>query len=73
MKVSLLSFAYGMTLTLTLTAELFLGPRYSKLADFMRTIAQSGEHTTRTVFGPNGSYFTSSPSGFAIFLTARTP
>ncbi|KAJ7619350.1 hypothetical protein FB45DRAFT_1033213 [Roridomyces roridus] len=45
--------------------ELFLGPKYSKLAEFMRTIAQSGEHTTRTVFGPNSSYFTISPSGFS--------
>ncbi|KAJ7026690.1 hypothetical protein C8F04DRAFT_1074667 [Mycena alexandri] len=45
--------------------ELFLGPRYAKLAEFMRNIAQGGEHTTRTVFGPNASYFTISPSGFS--------
>ncbi|KAJ7468457.1 hypothetical protein FB451DRAFT_1400835 [Mycena latifolia] len=45
--------------------ELFLGPRYSKLAEFMRNIAQAGEHTTRTVFGPNASYFTFSTSGFS--------
>ncbi|KAJ6520614.1 hypothetical protein DFH09DRAFT_1194016 [Mycena vulgaris] len=45
--------------------ELFLGPRYSKLAEFMRTIAQAGDHTTRTVFGPNASYFTISSSGFS--------
>ncbi|KAJ7160920.1 hypothetical protein C8R46DRAFT_1105971 [Mycena filopes] len=45
--------------------ELFLGPRYAKLAEFMRNIAQAGDHTTRTVFGPNGSYFTVSPSGFS--------
>jgi hypothetical protein len=31
----------------------------------MRKIAQSGEHTTRTVFGPNASYFTISPTGFS--------
>jgi hypothetical protein len=31
----------------------------------MRKIAQSGEHTSRTVFGPNASYFTISPSGFS--------
>ncbi|KAJ7452168.1 hypothetical protein B0H11DRAFT_1927589 [Mycena galericulata] len=47
------------------TPELFLGPRYSKLAEFMRSIAQAGEHTTRTVFGPNASYFTMSSSGFS--------
>ncbi|KAF8172787.1 hypothetical protein K438DRAFT_2023652 [Mycena galopus ATCC 62051] len=45
--------------------ELFLGPRYSKLAEFMRNIAQNGEHCTRTVFGPNTSYFTISPSGYS--------
>ncbi|KAJ7686824.1 hypothetical protein B0H17DRAFT_1136686 [Mycena rosella] len=45
--------------------ELFLGPRYSKLAEFMRNIAQAGEHTTRTVYGPNASYFTISSSGFS--------
>ncbi|KAJ6469039.1 hypothetical protein C8R47DRAFT_801413 [Mycena vitilis] len=45
--------------------ELFLGPRYTKLAEYIRNIAQSGEHTTRTVFGPNASYFTISPSGFS--------
>ncbi|KAJ6524536.1 hypothetical protein B0H19DRAFT_1200189 [Mycena capillaripes] len=45
--------------------ELFLGPRYAKLAEYMRNLAQSGEHTTRTVFGPNASYFTCSPSGFS--------
>ncbi|KAF8185839.1 hypothetical protein K438DRAFT_1836409 [Mycena galopus ATCC 62051] len=45
--------------------ELFLGPRYSKLAEFMRNIARKGEHCTRTVFGPNTSYFTISPSGYS--------
>ncbi|KAJ7222550.1 hypothetical protein GGX14DRAFT_540450 [Mycena pura] len=45
--------------------ELFLGPTYSKLAEFIRKIAQSGEHTTRTVFGPNASYFALCPSGFS--------
>ncbi|KAJ7153573.1 hypothetical protein C8R43DRAFT_1002601 [Mycena crocata] len=45
--------------------ELFLGPKYSRLAEFMRSIAQAGEHTTRTVFGPNASYFTISTSGFS--------
>ncbi|KAF7373499.1 hypothetical protein MSAN_00559800 [Mycena sanguinolenta] len=45
--------------------ELFLGPRYAKLAEFMRNIAQNGEHCTRTVFGPNASYFTISPSGYS--------
>ncbi|KAJ7075666.1 hypothetical protein B0H15DRAFT_866302 [Mycena belliarum] len=45
--------------------ELFLGPRYSRLAEFMRKVAQQGEHCTRTVFGPNASYFTTSPSGFS--------
>ncbi|KAJ6598648.1 hypothetical protein B0H10DRAFT_2085240 [Mycena sp. CBHHK59/15] len=45
--------------------ELFLGPKYAKLADFMRNIAQAGGHTTRTVFGPNASYFSISPSGFS--------
>ncbi|KAK7014203.1 hypothetical protein R3P38DRAFT_3322159 [Favolaschia claudopus] len=35
------------------------------LADFMRTIAQNGQHCTRTVFGPNASYFTISPSGYS--------
>ncbi|KAJ7889943.1 hypothetical protein B0H14DRAFT_2691363 [Mycena olivaceomarginata] len=28
--------------------ELFLGPRYAKLAEYMRKIAQNGEHCTRT-------------------------
>ncbi|KAF7373441.1 hypothetical protein MSAN_00553800 [Mycena sanguinolenta] len=45
--------------------ELFLGPKYTKLAEFMRNIAQNGEHCTRTVFGPNASYFTISPSGYS--------
>ncbi|KAJ7353387.1 hypothetical protein DFH08DRAFT_64051 [Mycena albidolilacea] len=45
--------------------ELFLGPRYAKLAEYMRKIAQNGEHCTRTVFGPDASYFTISPSGFS--------
>ncbi|KAF7326969.1 hypothetical protein MVEN_02591100 [Mycena venus] len=45
--------------------ELFLGPSYTKLAEYMRNIAQNGEHCTRTVFGPNASYFTISPSGFS--------
>jgi hypothetical protein len=31
----------------------------------MRKIAQNGEHCTRTVFGPDASYFTISPSGFS--------
>jgi len=31
----------------------------------MRNIANNGEHTTRTVFGPNASYFTITPSGFS--------
>ncbi|KAJ7270772.1 hypothetical protein B0H12DRAFT_1067408 [Mycena haematopus] len=45
--------------------ELFLGPKYTKLAEFMRNIAQNGEHCTRTVFGPNTSYFAVSPSGYS--------
>ncbi|KAJ7270859.1 hypothetical protein C8J57DRAFT_293368 [Mycena rebaudengoi] len=45
--------------------ELFLGPKYSKLADFIRQCAQGGGHTTRTVFGPNMSYFSISPDGFS--------
>ncbi|KAF8185842.1 hypothetical protein K438DRAFT_2154684 [Mycena galopus ATCC 62051] len=45
--------------------ELFLGPSYSKLAEFMRNIGRNGEHCTRTVFGPNTSYFTISPSGYS--------
>ncbi|KAJ7146043.1 hypothetical protein C8R44DRAFT_6383 [Mycena epipterygia] len=31
----------------------------------MRTIAHAGEHTTRTVFGPNASYFTITSSGYS--------
>jgi hypothetical protein len=50
---------------LTHGAQLFLGPRYSKLADYIRKIAKDGEYTTRTVFGPNSSYFTMSPSGYS--------
>ncbi|KAJ6463386.1 hypothetical protein C8R45DRAFT_940347 [Mycena sanguinolenta] len=45
--------------------ELFLGPRYTKLAEFMRDIAQKGEHCTRTVFGPGASYFSISPGGYS--------
>lgn len=30
----------------------------------MKAVAASGGHTTRTVFGPNASFFSMSPSGF---------
>nr|GAT48617.1 predicted protein [Mycena chlorophos] len=46
--------------------ELFLGPKYVKLAEYIRKIAKNnGEHTLRTVFGPNASYWTMSLSGFS--------
>ncbi|KAJ6630145.1 hypothetical protein B0H10DRAFT_1985190 [Mycena sp. CBHHK59/15] len=38
--------------------ELFLGPKYAKLADFMRNIAQAGGT-------PRARYFSISPSGFS--------
>ncbi|KAJ7058220.1 hypothetical protein C8F01DRAFT_312076 [Mycena amicta] len=45
--------------------ELFLGPRYSKLAAYILKTAKDGQHTLRTVFGPNASYWTMSPPGFS--------
>ncbi|KAJ7346291.1 hypothetical protein DFH08DRAFT_1081116 [Mycena albidolilacea] len=41
-----------------------LGPSYGRLARFIKNVATSGAHTTRTVFGPNASFFSMSPSGF---------
>ncbi|KAF7300267.1 hypothetical protein MKEN_01350800 [Mycena kentingensis (nom. inval.)] len=46
--------------------QLFLGPRYIKLAEYIRRIAKVGEHTTRTVFGESASYFSMSPSGYSF-------
>ncbi|KAJ7362788.1 hypothetical protein DFH08DRAFT_326666 [Mycena albidolilacea] len=41
-----------------------LGPSYPRLARFITAAAANGSHTTRTVFGPNASFFSTSPSGF---------
>ncbi|KAJ6505342.1 hypothetical protein C8R45DRAFT_547706 [Mycena sanguinolenta] len=41
-----------------------LGPHYARLARFIKNVATNGGYTTRTVFGPNGSFFSMSPSGF---------
>ncbi|KAJ7823796.1 hypothetical protein B0H14DRAFT_1307783 [Mycena olivaceomarginata] len=41
-----------------------LGPSCGRLARFIKNVATSGAHTTRTVFGPNASFFSMSPSGF---------
>lgn len=41
-----------------------LGPSYPRLARFIKAAAANGSHTTRTVFGPNASFFSTSPSGF---------
>ncbi|KAF8181909.1 hypothetical protein K438DRAFT_1840629 [Mycena galopus ATCC 62051] len=41
-----------------------LGPAYARLARFVQSVATTGAHTTRTVFGPNASFFSMSPSGF---------
>ncbi|KAJ7459339.1 hypothetical protein FB451DRAFT_1182361 [Mycena latifolia] len=42
-----------------------LGPNYARLAAFIRSVATKGGHTSRTVFGPGASYFSSSPSGYS--------
>ncbi|KAJ7234504.1 hypothetical protein B0H12DRAFT_1142734 [Mycena haematopus] len=41
-----------------------LGPSYARLGRFIKNVATKGGYTTRTVFGPNGSFFSMSPSGF---------
>ncbi|KAJ6582777.1 hypothetical protein B0H10DRAFT_2098329 [Mycena sp. CBHHK59/15] len=43
----------------------FLGPPYAALAQFMKNVATKGGHTTRTVFGPGGSYFSMSSTGYS--------
>ncbi|KAJ7731827.1 hypothetical protein DFH07DRAFT_1065677 [Mycena maculata] len=42
-----------------------LGPHYARLARFIKVVATTGAHTTRTVFGPGASYFSMSPSGYS--------
>ncbi|KAJ6556801.1 hypothetical protein DFH09DRAFT_1317737 [Mycena vulgaris] len=42
-----------------------LGPNYTRLARFIKSVATAGQRTSRTVFGPGGSYFSSSPSGYS--------
>ncbi|KAF7336363.1 hypothetical protein MVEN_02184800 [Mycena venus] len=42
-----------------------LGPNYVRLAAFVKNVATSGGRTTRTVFGPESSYFSISPSGYS--------
>ncbi|KAJ7126036.1 hypothetical protein C8R44DRAFT_851604 [Mycena epipterygia] len=42
-----------------------LGPNYARLARFIKSVAATGKHTTRTVFGPGASYFSISPSGYS--------
>ncbi|KAF8177471.1 hypothetical protein K438DRAFT_1292035 [Mycena galopus ATCC 62051] len=41
-----------------------LGPSYARLAHFIKNSATQGAYTMRTVFGHNGSFFSSSPSGY---------
>ncbi|KAJ7908407.1 hypothetical protein B0H13DRAFT_661336 [Mycena leptocephala] len=40
-----------------------LGPSYARLARFIKAVVTNGGHT-RTVFGPNASFFSASSSGF---------
>ncbi|KAJ7494014.1 hypothetical protein FB451DRAFT_1164882 [Mycena latifolia] len=42
-----------------------LGPDYARLARFIRDVAAAGRHTSRTVFGPGASYFSTAPSGYS--------
>ncbi|KAJ7667259.1 hypothetical protein B0H17DRAFT_1210339 [Mycena rosella] len=42
-----------------------LGPNYARLARFIKSVATTGQHTSRTVFGPGASYFSISPSGYS--------
>ncbi|KAJ7759793.1 hypothetical protein DFH07DRAFT_1023393 [Mycena maculata] len=42
-----------------------LGPNYARLARFIKGVATTGAHTTRTAFGPGASYFSVSPSGYS--------
>ncbi|KAK6977303.1 hypothetical protein R3P38DRAFT_549408, partial [Favolaschia claudopus] len=43
-----------------------LGPRYHRLARFVKNVSTKGPglHTTLTVFGPNSSFFSHSPTGY---------
>ncbi|KAJ6529847.1 hypothetical protein B0H19DRAFT_1193388 [Mycena capillaripes] len=41
-----------------------LGPAYGRLARFIKNVATKGGHTTRTVFGPNASFFSTSAAGY---------
>ncbi|KAJ7826271.1 hypothetical protein B0H14DRAFT_2595893 [Mycena olivaceomarginata] len=42
----------------------YLGASYTRLTHFMKDVATNGDHTAGTVFGPNSSFFSMSPSGF---------
>jgi hypothetical protein len=46
-----------------LLADGSLGPSYARLARFIKAVVTNGGHT-RTVFGPNASFFSTSSSGF---------
>ncbi|KAJ7026823.1 hypothetical protein C8F04DRAFT_1124359 [Mycena alexandri] len=41
-----------------------MGPAYARLARFIKSVATKGGYTTRTVFGPGASFFSTSPSGY---------
>ncbi|KAJ6559839.1 hypothetical protein B0H19DRAFT_1069568 [Mycena capillaripes] len=41
-----------------------LSPPYARLARFIKKTAAKGTHTSRTVFGPNFSFFSMSASGY---------
>ncbi|KAJ6563287.1 hypothetical protein DFH09DRAFT_1158889 [Mycena vulgaris] len=42
-----------------------MGPQYSRLALFIKNVATTGGRTSRTVFGPDASYFSISARGYS--------